>query len=73
MEENLRLLEKAKKLKQDLLDFVLDAEGDIAVALESFSAQQLSNFSKSQYQGKNQNDMVLDMFLSEGKIGRAHV
>ncbi|MGD1872935.1 MAG: hypothetical protein ACFB02_07765 [Mastigocoleus sp.] len=68
MEENLRLLEKAKKLKQDLLDFVLDAEGDIAVALESFSAQQLSNFSKSQYQGKNQNDMVLDMFLSEGNI-----
>ncbi|MEM7554510.1 MAG: hypothetical protein AAF378_10485 [Cyanobacteria bacterium P01_A01_bin.84] len=68
MEETLQKLEKAKKLKQELLEFVLDAEGDLAVALESFSAQKLSNFSKSQYQGQNQNDMVLDMFLSEGRI-----
>jgi hypothetical protein len=63
------ILERAGKLKQDLLDFVLDAEGDLAVSLETYCAEHLSRFSKSQYQGSGQTDLVIDCFLTEGKVG----
>ena len=41
-------METAKELHSELIDFVLDAEGDLAASLESFSAEQLANFSQSQ-------------------------
>ncbi|MGB3652379.1 MAG: hypothetical protein WBA41_14340 [Rivularia sp. (in: cyanobacteria)] len=63
------ILSTAKELHLELLDFVLDAEGDLAVSLEAFSAEQLAIFSESQYQGAVQNDMVLNMFLTEGMVG----
>ncbi|MBE9213874.1 hypothetical protein IQ247_14565 [Plectonema cf. radiosum LEGE 06105] len=63
------ILTTAKELHSELLDFVLDAEDDLAVSLEAFSAEQLANFSDSQYQGAVQNEMVLNMFLTEGKVG----
>jgi hypothetical protein len=63
------ILERAGKLKQDFLDFVLDAEGDLAVSLETYCAEHLSRFSKSQYQGSGQTDLVIDCFLTEGKVG----
>ena len=62
-------METAKELHSELIDFVLDAEGDLAASLESFSAEQLSNFSQSQYQGAVQNEMILNMFLTEGTVG----
>jgi hypothetical protein len=63
------ILERVGKLKQDFLDFVLDAEGDLAVSLETYCAEHLSRFSKSQYQGSGQTDLVIDCFLTEGKVG----
>jgi hypothetical protein len=63
------ILETAKELHLELVDFMLDAEGDLAVSLEAFSASQLANFSQSQYQGAVQNEMVLNMFLTEGTVG----
>ncbi len=60
-------LEKTKQLKQELLNFVLDAEGDLAIALESFYADKSSKLSKSQV--TTNNEMILDMFLTEGKVG----
>jgi hypothetical protein len=63
------ILERAGKLKQDFLDFVLDAEGDLAVSLEAYCAEHLSRFSKSQYQGSGQTDLVIDCFLTEGRVG----
>jgi hypothetical protein len=60
-------LEKAKQLKQALLNFVLDAEGDLAIALESFYADKSSKISKSQV--TTNNEMILDMFLTEGRVG----
>lgn len=63
------LLERAGKLKNKFSDFVLDAEGNLAVSLETFCAERLSRFSKSQYQGKEQTDLVIDCFLTEGKVG----
>ena len=60
------ILEIAKNLQAELLDFVLSAEGELATALETFSAEQLAKFSQSQYQGTTQNEMVLAMFCNEG-------
>lgn len=59
-------LERARELKQNLADFVLDAEGDLAVALESFSAAQLT---RTQQQDMNQRSLVVDRFLTEGQVG----
>lgn len=63
------MIETAKELHSELIDFILDAEGDLAESLESFSAEQLANFSQSQYQGAVQNEMILNMFLTEGTVG----
>ncbi|NJL77699.1 MAG: hypothetical protein HC836_15130 [Richelia sp. RM2_1_2] len=63
------ILTTAKELHSELLDFMLDAEDDLAVSLEAFSAEHLASFSDSQYQGAVQNEMVLNMFLTEGKVG----
>ncbi len=63
------ILQTAKELHSELIDFVLDAEGELAVSLETFSAEQLANFSQSQYTGAVQNEMVLNMFLTEGYVG----
>lgn len=59
-------LHRAEELKQALTDFVLDAEGELAVALETFSAEQLS---RSQQQDMHQRSLVVDRFLLEGHVG----
>lgn len=59
-------LERAGELKQELTDFVLDAEGELAVALETFSAAQLS---RSPQQDMNQRSLVVDRFITEGQVG----
>ncbi|UBF23584.1 hypothetical protein K9N68_17530 [Kovacikia minuta CCNUW1] len=59
------ILERSRELKQALIDYVLDADGDLAVALETFSAEQLA---KSSQQGGQQQTLVIDRFLTEGKI-----
>lgn len=60
------VLKRAGDLKQALTDFVLDAEGDLAVALETFSAAQLS---RSQQQDMHQRSLVVDRFITEGSVG----
>jgi hypothetical protein len=57
-------IERTKELKQALVDFVLDADGELATALESFSAQQLA---KLPQQGVQQQNLVIDRFLTEGR------
>jgi hypothetical protein len=56
---------RAGELKQDLIEFVLEAEGELAVALEAYVAQHTS---KDRYD-MTQRDMVIDSFLTEGKVG----
>lgn len=58
-------LEQAGQLKQDLIDFVLDAEGELAIALEKFVAE---NASKDNYDS-TERDILVDTFACEGKIG----
>lgn len=54
-------LEQAQTLKQALVDFVLDAEGDLAEALETYAAEQARRKGISQ-------DLIVDMFLTEGRV-----
>ena len=63
-------LKRAGTLKKALLEFVLDAEGDLAIALEAYCAEHLSRFTKSQYQGSAQTELVIDSFLSTGNCHR---
>jgi hypothetical protein len=61
-------LERAKALKQQLLDFVMDSEDDLATALESFSAAKLS---RSHHTDLHRRMFVVDRFLVEGRVGSA--
>jgi hypothetical protein len=61
---------RAKQLKQSLLEFVLDAEGDLAIALETFSAERLTRFTKSHAQNAAQTDLIVDAFLTQGCIDK---
>src|SRR5688572_1128186 len=58
------ILERARDLKQALIEFVLEAEGDLASALESYSAEHL----RGQQPDINQRNLWLDTFLTEGKV-----
>jgi hypothetical protein len=60
------ILERSRELKEALTDYVLDADGDLAIALETFSADQLA---KSSQQGMQQQNLVIDRFLTEGRVG----
>jgi hypothetical protein len=59
-------LRRAKALKRALEDFVLDAEDELATALESFSANQLS---QAQQTDLNRRDLVIDRFITDGLVG----
>jgi len=60
------ILARSRQLKQDLVDFVLDAEGDLATALERYSAEQLA---RSQQPDQHQQALVVDRFVMEGTVG----
>lgn len=59
---------KAESLKQELRDFVLDAEDDVAIALERYSADQLRRWAATNLQGISRTDLAIDMFLTEGQV-----
>jgi hypothetical protein len=59
------ILERSRELKQDLVNFVLDAEGELAQALESYAAEQ----SQRKRGDSVQQDLIIDTFLTEGKVG----
>jgi hypothetical protein len=56
------ILDRAWELKQSLVEFVLEAEGELAQALETYVADQLKRFSIPQ-------DLVVDMFVIDGHVG----
>ncbi|MEH2418805.1 hypothetical protein [Nostoc sp.] len=59
------ILERSQELKQALVDFVLDAEGELAQALETYAAAQLRRGSGD----STQQDLIIDTFLTAGKVG----
>ena len=60
------ILQRSRELKQALLSYVFDAEGALATALETFSAAHLA---QSQPQDIHNRNLVIDRFLSEGRVG----
>lgn len=59
------ILERARELKQALIEFVLDAEGELAESLETYAAAQ----SRRERHDSVQQDLIIDTFLTEGKVG----
>jgi hypothetical protein len=57
-------LERALELKENLLDFVYDSSGAIAVALETYAAEK----GKKNSYGIKQQNLTVDLFLTEGKV-----
>jgi hypothetical protein len=57
-------LEEAKQLKLALIDFVYEAEGEMAIALEKYAAEQGSK----ERQGIGQQNLTIDTFITEGKV-----
>ncbi len=58
------ILEKSYQIKQALVNFVLDAEGELATSLESYAAKQ-----SRRKLGDNQQELIINTFLTEGKVG----
>jgi len=61
------ILERSRELKQNLIEFVLDAEDELAVALETYFATR-SRSKDSRYDAAFEKNLLLDMFLTEGKV-----
>ena len=57
-------IERALQLKENLTDFVYDAQGAIAVALETYAADKGT---KNSYGIKQQN-LTVDLFLTKGEV-----
>ncbi|MBW4481016.1 MAG: hypothetical protein KME14_00590 [Tildeniella torsiva UHER 1998/13D] len=66
-------LKQSNALKQTLRAFVLDAEGDLATALETYSADRLKHWSATNLQGISRSDLAVDMFLTEGQVSSRSV
>jgi len=63
-EINCEALERAHELKQALIEFVLEAEGEPAESLETYAIAQ----SRRERHDSVQQDLI-DSFLTEGKVG----
>lgn len=66
-------LNRAQSLRQALLDFTLDAEGEFAAAFEAYSAEQLSQLTNSPYQGIQKTNQVVCSFALDGVVGSQSV
>jgi len=56
---------RSHELKEALVQFVLDAEGELAESLETYAAAE----SSKQRHDSAQQDLIIDSFLTEGKVG----
>jgi hypothetical protein len=60
----LETIETAIKLKQTLEDYLYDAEGKLATALEAYAAEK----GKKNSYGAKQQSLTVDLFVTEGRI-----
>ncbi len=61
-------LQTYPQLKEQVVDFVFHAEGELAVSLERFSAKQLSRWATPKLVGLDRIELATDMFITEGRI-----
>lgn len=59
------ILDRSRQLKQALIEFVLEAEGELAESLEAYAAAQ----SRRERYDSAQQDLIIDTFVTEGKVG----
>ena len=59
-------VDTAIQLKETIVDFIYDAEGEIAVALETYAAAK----GKTNSYGIKQQNLTIDLFITEGKIDK---
>ncbi|MGF1493827.1 MAG: hypothetical protein ACFBSC_15510, partial [Microcoleaceae cyanobacterium] len=58
------MLARAVELKQELIDFIYDAEGELAVTLEQYAAQH----GEQEHRNLQYQNLVVDRFLVEGNV-----
>lgn len=63
------LLEQAEQLKREVVDFCLEAEGDLATALETYVGEQSRLFGQ-RYNATFEQALLLDSFVTEGKVNQ---
>lgn len=61
-------IQQQMALKTELSDFVLDAEGEIATALEAFSADCSSRWAQPSLSGLSRSELAVDMFATTGEV-----
>jgi len=59
---------RSRELKQALIEFVLEAEGELAESLESYVAAK-SRSKGNRYDATYEQNLLIDSFVSEGKVG----
>ncbi|MGH7999177.1 MAG: hypothetical protein ACREPR_07050, partial [Brasilonema sp.] len=59
------ILERSHQLKQNLTDFVYDAEDEVALVLESYAAIKSRRGSSDNFQ----QELIIDSFITEGRVG----
>lgn len=59
------IVERSHTLKQALVDFVLDADGELAQALDIYAVAQMPSGNGD----RTQQQVIIDRFITEGKIG----
>ena len=62
------ILERARQLKQALVEFVLDAEGELAKSLELYVAGKSRSYG-TRYDATYEQNLLIDSFVSQGKVG----
>jgi hypothetical protein len=62
-----KVLERSRHLKQALVEFVFEAEGELAESLESYVAAQSSRDS-NRYDATYEQNLLIDTFATEGKV-----
>jgi hypothetical protein len=63
------LLEQAEQLKRDVVDFCLEAEGDVATALETYVGEQSRLFGQ-RYNATFEQALLIDSFVTEGQVNQ---
>jgi hypothetical protein len=62
----LAIIEKAFNLKQTVVDFIYEAEGELAIALENYAAEK----GKKNSYGIKQQNLTIDLFLTNGAVNQ---
>ena len=63
-----KILDRSRQLKQNLVEFVLESEGNLAIALETYVAAN-SHSQNKLYDPGYEKKLLIDGFVTEGKVG----